>query len=380
MGFAIWSMHYVGMLAFVLPVPVSYHVPTVILSLVAAMLGSAIVLSIVSQKTMRRADTATAGVCLGAAIVSMHYVGMGAMRSAAMHHYRLGLVLLSVAVAVGFSSGAAWLAFRFGKSHQELTWTKIGAASLMGAGIASMHYTAMAAAYFIPGPAPPMRHTVKVSTLGAFGIGTTTLLLMGTALVSMWFDRRLQNERLLQRLYADLQEREVKIRRLINTDVIGILQGNLEGRIIDANEAFLQMVGYNREDLASGGLRWTDLTPVEWCEQDERLSAELKVTGFLRPFEKEFLRNDGTRVPVLISTAMFEGSSTEGVAYVLDLTERKRAEKERERLRQLEADLAHINRVSMMGELVASLAHEMKHGCGGDKCRNLRAMVATPAT
>jgi PAS domain-containing protein len=121
-------------------------------------------------------------------------------------------------------------------------------------------------------------------------------------------------------------------------------------------------------------------TPVEWCEQDERLSAELKVTGFLRPFEKEFLRKDGTRVPVLISTAMFEGSSTEGVAYVLDLTERKRAEKERERLRQLEADLAHINRVSMMGELVASLAHEMKHGCGGDKCRNLRAMVATPAT
>jgi PAS domain S-box-containing protein len=159
---------------------------------------------------------------------------------------------------------------------------------------------------------------------------------------------------------VDLQEREVKIRRLINTDVIGILQGNLEGRIIDANEAFLQMVGYNREDLASGGLRWTDLTPVEWCEQDERLSAELKVTGFLRPFEKEFLRKDGTRVPVLISTAMFEGSSTEGVACVLDLTERKRAEKERERLRQLEADLAHINRVSMMGELAASLAHEMK--------------------
>ena len=360
MGFAIWSMHYVGMLAFVLPVPVFYHVPTVILSLVAAVAGAAIALCIVSKKTMRRGDIATAGVCLGGAIVSMHYVGMAAMRSAAMHHYRLGLVLLSVAIAIAFSSGAAWLAFRFGKSPQGFTWTKISAASLMGMGIASMHYTAMAAAYFVPGPVPLMQHTVEVSILGAFGIGTTTLLLLGTALVTIWFHRRLQNERLLQHLYADLQEREAKIRRLVNTDVIGIFQWNLDGRIIDANEAFLQMVGYNREDLASLGLRWTDLTPREWRAQDERLTAELKVTGFLRPFEKEYLRKDRTRVPVLISTALFGGSSNEGVAYVLDLTERKRADKERERLHQLEADLAHINRVSMMGELAASLAHEMK--------------------
>src|SRR5207245_2051280 len=126
-------------------------------------------------------------VCLGGAIVSMHYVGMAAMRSAAMHHYRLGLVVLSVVVAVTFSSVAAWLAFRFGRSHQGFTRIKISAASLMGVGIASMHYTAMAAAYFMPGYAPPMRHTVEVSTLGAFGIGMTTLLLLGTTLVTMWF-------------------------------------------------------------------------------------------------------------------------------------------------------------------------------------------------
>jgi PAS domain S-box-containing protein len=101
---------------------------------------------------------------------------------------------------------------------------------------------------------------------------------MGTALVSMWFDRRLQNERLLQRLYADLQEREVKIRRLINTDVIGILQGNLEGRIIDANEAFLQMVGYNREDLASGntsGMVRTGRTAFRRTKSD-RVSAAIR--------------------------------------------------------------------------------------------------------
>src|SRR5437870_5272964 len=151
MGFAIWSMHYVGMLAFVLPVPVLYHVPTVILSLLAAVPGAAVALYIVSKKTMHRVNTAIAGLCLGGAIVAMHYIGMAAMRSTAMNHYRLSLVILSVVVAITFSSVAAWLAFRFGRFHTGLTWTKISGASLMGLGIASMHYTAMAAAYFVPG-------------------------------------------------------------------------------------------------------------------------------------------------------------------------------------------------------------------------------------
>src|SRR5258708_5595484 len=134
MGSAIWSMHYVGMLAFVLPVPVLYHVPTVILSLVAAVAGSAVALYLVSKNNMRRVDTAIAGVCLGGAIGSMHYVGMAAMRSAAMHHYNRGLVILSIVVAITFSSVAAWLAFRFRRSHREFTWTKLAAASLMGVG------------------------------------------------------------------------------------------------------------------------------------------------------------------------------------------------------------------------------------------------------
>ena len=275
MGFAIWSMHYVGMLAFVLPVPVLYHVPTVVLSLVPAIAGAAVALYIVSKRTMRRVDTATAGVCLGAAIVSMHYTGMAAMRSAAMHRYRLSLVALSVVVAVAFSSVAAWLAFRFGRSHQGFTWLKVSAASLMGLGIASMHYTAMAAAYFMPGPKPLISDTVEVSMLGAFGIGMTTLFLLGTTLVTMWFDRRLQNERLLQRLYRDLQEREAKIRRLVDANIIGIFIWNLD-KIVEANDAFLRIVDYSREDLVSGRLLWADLTPPEWRERDARAWQRLR--------------------------------------------------------------------------------------------------------
>jgi PAS domain S-box-containing protein len=359
MGFAVWSMHYVGMLAFVLPVPVLYHVPTVILSLVAAVAGAAIALYIVCKETMRRIDTATAGVCLGGAIVSMHYIGMAAMRSTTMHHYKLGLVTLSVVVAVTFSSLAAWLAFQFGRSQHGFTWTKINAASLMGVGIASMHYTAMAAAYFTPGYEPPMRHTVAVSTLGGFGIGTTTLLLLGTTLITMWFDRRLQNERLLQHLYGDLREREAKIRRLVDANIIGVFMWNLD-KVVEANDAFLHMLDYSRDDLVLGCLRWMDLTPAEWRERDKLALEEIKATGIVQPYEKEFFRKDGARVPVLVGAATLQGGDREGVAFVMNITERKQAEQERERLRQALADLAHVNRVTTMGELTASLAHEIK--------------------
>ena len=357
MGFGIWSMHYVGMLAFVLPVPVLYHVPTVILSLVAAVAGAAIALCIVCKETMRHVDTATAGICLACAIVSMHYIGMAAMRSTAMHHYKPGLVALSVVIAVTFSTLAAWLAFRFRRSQHGFTWTKIKAASLMGVGIASMHYTGVAAAYFTLGSPPPMRHTAAVSTLGAFGIGLTTLLLLGTTLITLWFDRRLQNERLLQQLYGDLQEREAKIRRLVDANIIGIFIWNLD-KIVEANDAFLNMLDYSRDVLSC--LRWTDLTPAEWRERDQLALREIKTTGTVQPYEKEFFRKDGTRIPVLVGGANLHESDQEGVAFVMNISERKQSEEERERLRQALADLAHVNRVTTMGELTASLAHEIK--------------------
>ena len=352
MGAGIWSMHYVGMLAFVLPVPVLYHVPTVLLSLVAAVAGSAIALFIASKAIMGRGDTATAGVCLGGAIGSMHYVGMAAMRSAAMHHYHPGLVIVSVIVAVAFSSLAASLAFRFGRSSQGFTWMKLAAASLMGTGIASMHYTAMTAAYFTVGDPPTARHTVEVSTLGAFGIGTTAVSLLATVLIGSWIGRRLANERLLQRLYRDLEEREGKIRRLVDANILGIFFWNLEGEIAEANTAFLQMVGYSREDLVSSRMRWTDLTPPEWRDADERALAAVRATGAVQPFEKEYVRKDGSRVPVLVGAASFGGSGSEGVAFVLDLTRQKRAE---EALQRSEAYLAEAQRLTHTGSWAANL-------------------------
>jgi PAS domain S-box-containing protein len=158
------------------------------------------------------------------------------------------------------------------------------------------------------------------------------------------------------RLYRDLEDRERKIRRLVDANIIGIFVGDLEGRIIEANDAFLRIIGYDREDFVSSAVRWTELTPPEWRERNLRTVAELSSTGAVQVFEKEYFRKDGTRVPVLVGAALFKEGGTEAVVFVLDLAERKRAE---ETLRELESNLAHMNRVSMMGELAASLAHEI---------------------
>ncbi len=125
------------------------------------------------------------------------------------------------------------------------------------------------------------------------------------------------------RLYADLEEREAKIRRLFDANVMGTFIWNLEGQIVEANEAFLQMVEYRSEDLVSGRMRWADLTPAEWHERDARALTDLKEVGTIQPYEKEFLQKGGRRVPVLIGGALFEEGRNEGVAFVLDLREQK---------------------------------------------------------
>jgi PAS domain S-box-containing protein len=150
------------------------------------------------------------------------------------------------------------------------------------------------------------------------------------------FEAEKQRTLALAHANRDLAEREARIRRLVDANIIGIFIWDLDGRIIEANDAFLRMVDYDHDDLVAGRLRWTDLTPPEWRDNDTRLIQEQKVTGVLPPFEKEYFRKDGSRVPVLIGVATFEEGGDQGVAFVLDLTERKRVE---EALRESEGKL-----------------------------------------
>ncbi len=147
------------------------------------------------------------------------------------------------------------------------------------------------------------------------------------------------------RLYSDLAEREAKVRRLVDANIIGVFIGDLNGRILEANDAFLRIVGYDCEDVMAGRINWKDLTPQDWRERDAQWIEEHERTGVRLPIEKEYFRKDGRRVPVLVGAANFEGGD-QGLAFVLDLTERKKAE---ERLRLSEGRLAEAQRLSHTG-------------------------------
>jgi PAS domain S-box-containing protein len=160
---------------------------------------------------------------------------------------------------------------------------------------------------------------------------------------------------------AILREREARIRRLVDADIIGIFIWNFDGRILEANETFLRLVGYDHEDLAAGRIRWMELTPPDWLERDAEWIQEHQRTGRRRPIEKEYLRKDGSRVPVLLGAATFVEGGDEGVAFVLDLTERRQAE---QALQKAQAELARANRLAAMGQLTASIAHEVNQPVG----------------
>jgi len=152
-----------------------------------------------------------------------------------------------------------------------------------------------------------------------------------------------------KRLEDKLRSSEAKFRRLFDSNIVGIIFPDLNGNILEANDAFLEMVGYTRDDLLNGRVRWDTMTPPEYRPADERSLKELTTSGVCTPFEKEFIRNDGSRVPVLLAGALLEGSQQNSVSFVLDLTDRKQAESEirqfnehleqrvKERTEQLEA-------------------------------------------
>src|SRR5438445_7138783 len=212
MGTGIWSMHYIGMLAFILPIPVAYHWPTVLLSLLAAIGASVIALYVVSRQKMGTSRAVAASLLMGAGIASMHYIGMDAMRLPAICRSNSSLVVLSVVFAVLISFAALWITFHF-RGEKTGSREKLAGAVVMGAAIPVMHYTAMAAASFTPSGMPAdLSHAVSVSTLGTAGIAAVTFIVLGLALLTSWVDRRFAvqtlelQEKKLQRSEAYLAE------------------------------------------------------------------------------------------------------------------------------------------------------------------------------
>ena len=330
MGTGIWSMHYIGMLAFILPIPVAYHWPTVLLSLFAAILASAIALYVVSRQKMGASQAVAGSVLMGAGIAGMHYIGMAAMRLPAVCQFNSSLVVLSVAFAVLISLAALWITFHFRDEKTGVGRKKLAGAAVMGAAIPVMHSTGMAAASFTSfGMPADLSHAVSISALGIAGIVAVTFLVLGLALLTSSADRRfaaqtleLQEEK-LQRSEAYLAEAQ----RLTHT---GSWAWRLAGDVaLHLSEEWYRIYGFDPEEgMSIWKERLQRIHPedrVKWQEATDRAIGEksdyeVEVRLLLPGGTVKYIHTVGH--PVLNSSrelVQFVGSS-------MDVTERRQAE------------------------------------------------------
>ena len=219
MGIGIWSMHFTAMQAFSLPVRVEYDWPTVLLSLLAGILASAVSLFVVSREKRGWVRIVVAGVIMGAAIIAVHYIGMAAMRMAAECHYSPLLVTVSAGLAILASFAGLWLGLYFRKEDAGSRWQKFAGAVVVGTAISSMHYTAMAAASFTPSTtALNLSHAMSVSTLGAVAIAVATVIVQGLAVLTSYVDRRFAALK-VELLSSQLLNMQAEERRRIARDL-----------------------------------------------------------------------------------------------------------------------------------------------------------------
>ena len=240
MGVGIWSMHYIGMLAFSLPVPVRYDWPTVLWSLVAAIFAAAVALFVVSGKNLGWPRALAGSAVMGAGIATMHYVGMAAMRLTAVCSYDPLLLTLSVVFAIGISLAAIWLTFRFREEANNSAGWKVACAVVMGAAIPVMHYTGMAAARFAPSTVTPdTSHSVSTSTLGFAGVSAVTLLVLGVAVLTAAVDRRFSAQQ------AELDASERRYQSLIEgVKDYAIIMLTPDGQVATCNTDAERIKGY----------------------------------------------------------------------------------------------------------------------------------------
>jgi PAS domain S-box-containing protein len=340
---------------------VAYHWPTVLLSLFAAILASVVALGVVSRQKMGWFRALAGSVVMGAGIASMHYIGMAGMRLPAICQFNSFLVVLSVVFAVLISLAALWIAFHFRDEKTGIGWEKLAGAVVMGAAIPVMHYTGMAAASFIPTGMPmDLSHAVNISTLGTAGIAGVTFIVLGLALLTSWVDRRFATltlevqEKKLQQSEAYLSEAQ----RLSHT---GSWAFNATTALYWSEENF-RIWGFDPQH----GLpdRETVLERIHPEDRGKIVEYVQNAVRERRDYDVEFrivLPDGAVRYIHGLGHPAFSASGelVEVVGTNVDVTDRKRAEQEREKLHQLQADLARINRVTTMGELTASLAHEV---------------------
>ena len=229
MGVGIWSMHFIGMLAYSVPLALRYNLATTLLSLATAVLTSGFALTLASRADLDRRRLAIGSLAMGAGIATMHYTGMAAIMIRPAIHYRPALVTASIAIAVSASYAALWLAFRLRRGHSWLIHiARVGAAAIMGLAITGMHYTGMAATLMLPGSYCTGGLALDNSWL-AVTVGLLALGVLAVALVTALYDARLE--------YRERQENR-RLRQLATRDSLTGLANRtlLEDRLCELLE------------------------------------------------------------------------------------------------------------------------------------------------
>jgi PAS domain S-box-containing protein len=327
MGMGIWSMHYIGMLAYSLPVLVLYDWPTVLWSLLAAVFASAVALFVVSRNKIGGLFIGIGALLMGVGIAAMHYIGMEAMRLPAMCSYSPGLVFLSVLLAIVISLVALWLTFHLRGETRSLGWRKLASALLMGAAIPVMHYTGMAAVTFRPMSIPmDLTHSVEISSLGTVGIGGVTLLILSLAILTSLVDRRFSAQAL------ELHLSEQRYRQLVESAQVILWRSGVDTTDFSyVNQEAETLLGYPIEKWTSTAAFWIDhLHPEDRALVETRCAAAANHPGPQR-FEHRMIAADGRSVWMRTSVLLLvSGDKQELVGVMTDITERKQAQEEAE--------------------------------------------------
>ncbi|HZT33762.1 MAG TPA: response regulator [Bryobacteraceae bacterium] len=352
MGTGIWSMHYIGMLAFHLPVSVYYDLPTVLVSLLAAVLASAVALFVVSRPRMGAVQLGCGSVMMGSGIAAMHYIGMEAMRLAAVCRYSAVLVTISVLLAIGISLAALWLTFSFREeAHGRLT-KKLASAVVMGAAIPVMHYTGMAAATFFPAPMDAdLARALSISSLGTAGIVAVTLMVLGLAVLTSVVDRRFEGQA------RELEQSERRFRALVQSVQVILWRRDVRaGRFTFVNREAESLLGYPLEQWVSEPEFWTEHIPAEdrpAADEHLRMAEE----GRPQQFEHRMTAADGRVVWMRTSVRLVPSreQARELAGVMVDITERRQAQEAAEAASQSKsmflANMSHEIRTPMNGIL-----------------------------